>query len=88
MTHEDTIRELIYKSWHRGCKETDILLGFFAKSCVQNMSDETIALYKDFISEPDWDIYAWLTDGANPPEKYTNIINMIVEYHQNKRHQC
>ena len=85
MKNEDVIRELIYKSWHRGCKETDILLGFFAKDCIEKMSEEKIELYKEFIAEPDWDIYAWLTEGTQNPEKYTEIIKMILQYHQNKR---
>ena len=85
MNNADTIRELIYKSWHRGCKETDILLGFFAKDCIETMNETEIELYKEFIAQPDWDIYAWLTEGAKSPEKYTKIIAMILEYHQNKR---
>jgi antitoxin CptB len=85
MKNEDVIRELIYKSWHRGCKETDILLGFFAKDCVEKMNEKTLEVYKEFIAEPDWDIYAWLTNGAKCPQQYDQIVENIVEYHANKK---
>lgn len=81
----DIIRELIYKSWHRGCKETDILLGFFAKSCLANMNKDMLELYHKFILEPDWDIYSWLTENSCPPSEYVVIVNAILEYHQKTR---
>lgn len=84
MKNDDTIRELIYKSWHRGCKETDILLGFFAKDCIHTLEETTLEIYKSFIAEPDWDIYAWLTEGSTPPTKYEKIVGIILEYHRKK----
>ena len=35
-------KELIYKSTHRGCKETDILLGNFATSCIDSLTDSEL----------------------------------------------
>lgn len=83
---EDLLRELIHKSWHRGCKETDILLGYFSREILHNMNDEFLTLYKEFISEADWDIYAWLTNESNTPEKYKEMVSEIIKYHE-KLHQ-
>ncbi|MGL9725875.1 MAG: succinate dehydrogenase assembly factor 2, partial [Wolbachia sp.] len=30
-------RKLMYRSWHRGCKETDILLGYFALQYIDKL---------------------------------------------------
>lgn len=66
----DLRRQLIYRSWHRGCKETDMLLGDFAKSELEKFSEEELNLYQEFIAEDDWDIYAWLVGKLEIPEQY------------------
>ena len=77
----DFLRELIHKSWHRGCKETDILLGKFARNSLGEMSDEFLNVYNEFIYEADWDIYAWITQEQITPEKYTEIVNVVQQFH-------
>ena len=67
---ETRLKRLLYQSWHRGCKETDFLLGRFARARLSCMDDETIDLYEKFIEESDWDIYAWLTGSIEPPKHY------------------
>ena len=79
--NEDFLRELVHKSWHRGCKETDILLGYFARNNLHKMTNEFLAVYSQFIYEPDWDIYAWLTNEQNFPEKYSEIVSTIQKFH-------
>lgn len=79
--NEDFLRELLHKSWHRGCKETDILLGYFARNNLHKMTNEFLAVYSQFIYEPDWDIYAWLTNEQNFPEKYSEIVSTIQKFH-------
>ncbi len=78
---EDFLRELVHKSWHRGCKETDILLGHFARNDISNMDEEFLNTYSEFIYESDWDIYAWLTGEQISPEKYENIVIKIQDFH-------
>ena len=69
---------LIYKSWHRGSKETDILLGDFAKAEIYNLNDQELKIYTELIEENDWDIYEWiLNEKVEIPLKYTQIILKI-----------
>ena len=72
MTQDVTIKRLIYQSWHRGCKETDLILGKFAKAHLNNFTEEELQQYEDFISENDWDIYAGLTGKLPFPKKHQN----------------
>lgn len=84
MSNSERRKKLIYRSSHRGCKETDILLGDFAKSELPKMSEGELDLYQQFIEEDDWDIYAWLTGNLEPPEYYReNIITAIKEFKRN-----
>ncbi len=71
---ETRLKRLFYQSWHRGCKETDFLLGRFARAYLNNMSEEMLDLYEEFTQESDWDIYAWLTGAMEVPEKYAESL--------------
>jgi len=81
MIKEDLIRELVHKSWHRGCKETDILLGHFARNMLSKMSESFLETYKNLILEADWDIYAWLVGEADIPKKYNDVLIKIKKFH-------
>lgn len=75
------LKRLLYQSNHRGCKETDMILGEFAKVHLKDFTEEEIDLYEKFINESDYDIYAWLTNSKDLPEKYDNyLINMIKAF--------
>jgi antitoxin CptB len=78
---DEKVKRLIYQSWHRGCKETDLILGKFAKQNLANLSDEELSLYEEFIEENDWDIYAWITKKSPLPEKYHHpLIDRIMSF--------
>jgi antitoxin CptB len=75
------INLLIYRSWHRGCKETDILLGNFAKSEIQTLNERELEIYHDLLNEDDWDIYEWILSPASLfDEKYKDIIEKIRNF--------
>ena len=54
-----------YQSWHRGCRETDQILGPFCDAHIEAMDEDALSLYEQFLEEDDADIWAWLT-GAQP----------------------
>jgi succinate dehydrogenase flavin-adding protein (antitoxin of CptAB toxin-antitoxin module) len=82
MQQEILIKQLIYRSNHRGCKETDILLGKFFNSEFQNFSLEKLQLYSQFIEEDDMLIYDWILQKQKPDEKYLSLILEIQKFHQ------
>jgi antitoxin CptB len=78
MKNQELINMLIYRSWHRGSKETDILLGDFAKSQIHTLNEEELAVYTKLIEENDWDIYEWiLNEEITVPQEYASIITKI-----------
>ncbi len=57
------IRRIRYRSWHRGCKETDVILGNFADKALHLLkTDAQLDLYEALLDEQDVDIWNWLTD--------------------------
>lgn len=65
---EDNFRKkLLYRSLHRGCKETDLLLGKFATKNIQNMSQEDLLEWEKVLDQTDSDIVSWVIRGVDVP---------------------
>lgn len=80
MTKETRLKRLLYQSNHRGCKETDMILGNFATKYLYKLSDAEIDIYEQFINEKDWDIYAWVTGTQELPKEYNNeVVRKIIK---------
>ncbi len=61
------LKRLHYRSWHRGCKETDLVLGHYCTARLELMNDEELGRYEAFLDEDDADIWNWLTDKTACP---------------------
>ncbi len=75
------IKQLLYRSNHRGCKETDILLGRFFNQKNQDFSLQDLQLYDKFISEDDMLIYDWILGKITPSSQYEKLIIEIRQFH-------
>lgn len=74
-------KQLLYRSVHRGCKETDFLIGEFAKEKIISFDDKKLQLFADFIVEDDLLIYDWILAKHEVPQKYVAIIKEIRQFH-------
>ncbi|MFT6077117.1 MAG: antitoxin CptB [Myxococcota bacterium] len=80
-TKELIIKTALYRSMHRGCKETDILLGVFASKKINDFDDEKLNIYSDLILEDDVFIYDWILQKIPAPKKYEDLIVDIRQFH-------
>ncbi len=62
------LKRLHYRSWHRGCKETDLILGTFCNRRIAAMCEDELRCYEALLDEDDADIWAWLTDKTPCPK--------------------
>lgn len=75
LPHELWLKRLRYRSWHRGCKETDLVLGTFCDQQVTGMSEAELTRYEALLDEDDADIWNWLTDKeACPKAEYAPLL--------------
>ncbi len=63
-------RRALFRAWHRGMRETDILLGQFADAYLAKLDDAEMDDFEILLELPDRDILAWLTGETALPAEY------------------
>jgi antitoxin CptB len=63
-------RKLLFRCWHRGMREVDLIMGRFADAAVDALSDDELAEFERLIEVPDHDVLAWVTGEAAVPAAY------------------
>ncbi|MDP6567762.1 MAG: succinate dehydrogenase assembly factor 2 [Alphaproteobacteria bacterium] len=71
-------KRLRYRSWHRGTKELDLVLGQFAERHLAAMSELEMAQYEAILEEDEQDIYAWLARREPAPERHDNAVMKLI----------
>jgi antitoxin CptB len=80
---ENRIKRLYYQSWHRGCKETDLLLGRFANAALPTLNDSELDAYEALLAEEDSTIWKWFSNELPlAPEHNNRIWQLLVEINQ------
>lgn len=79
----NTRKRLIFRSWHRGTKEMDLLLGSFADKYVPGFDEGELQLYDDILQLSDPDLYNWITGQEQAP---ANVESSVFEKLKNHRY--
>jgi len=80
-------KRLKFRSWHRGTKEMDLLLGPFADACLDGFDATLLAEYEALLEQPEPDLYEWIMGRAVPPPdaRSTVLDRLIARYADNAR---
>lgn len=81
-THETRTRRLRMRSWRRGIKEMDMILGPFADRGFLGLSDGDWDVYEAILAENDQDLYQWFSGQITPPNQYIALIDLIMAAHR------
>jgi len=68
------LRRLRLRSWRRGIREMDLILGPFADAELAGFSEAELDAWERLLEEPDWDLYAWVAGQAEPPAEHGPMI--------------
>lgn len=73
------IKRLRMRSWRRGIKEMDLILGGFADNGLADLSDSELDLYDIMLEENDHDLYFWASGQGVIPEKYSTLLQHVMQ---------
>ena len=60
-------KRALFRAWHRGTREMDIIMGRFAEREMRGLSDEELVLFEHLLELPEPDLFGWLMGQAAPP---------------------
>ena len=76
-TEEIRRKRLRFRSWHRGTRELDLMLGRFADLHMDSLTAQQLDRYEELIDQPDPDIYRWICGSETPPAAHDNDVLML-----------
>ena len=59
---DDRRKRLLFRCWHRGTRELDLILGRFADAEIADLSDDELGQLERLLEVQDPDFYAAITD--------------------------
>lgn len=78
---DDRRKRLLFRCWHRGTREMDLILGRFADAEIAGLSDDDLLRLEALIELPDPDLYAALTgDMPLAPEYASPLYDRIKAF--------
>jgi antitoxin CptB len=69
---DDRRKRLLFRCWHRGTREMDLVLGRFADAEIAGLTDDELLQLERLIEVPDPDLYAALTGDASLAHEHAN----------------
>ena len=80
MTDRETrLKRLRIRSWRRGTKEMDLILGPFFDAHGGTLEGATLDLYEVLLAENDQDLYQWFSGQAAVPDRFAGLVDRIRE---------
>ena len=79
-TAEARLKRLAMRSWRRGMKEMDLVLGPYADAHLAAMSGDDLALYDLLLDENDQDLLPWVLGQSVAPAALAPMIARIGRF--------
>jgi antitoxin CptB len=71
-------KRLIFRSWHRGTRESDLILGSFAEAHLPAFDEAQLDRYEALLDCPDADLFDWITGRAIPPPAHDHEVTQLL----------
>jgi antitoxin CptB len=81
-------RRLLFRSWHRGTREADLIMGRFADANIGALTEAELDQYEHLLNALETELLAWLTGGSTvPPHHDTAMFRRVRDFHLQGRGQ-
>lgn len=79
-TAEARLKRMKMRSWRRGTKEMDLVLGPWADVHLAGLSGPELEEYELLLAENDQDLMAWILGSSTPPAVFAALLMRITGY--------
>ncbi len=78
-------RRTLYRAWHRGIREMDLIMGRFADREIGDLTNTELDDFELLIEVPDRDLFRWITGEDETPSNYdTAVFQRLKRFHDHK----
>lgn len=81
-TDEILLKRLRMRSWRRGTREMDLILGPYADMRLVALDRKSLDAYEDLLSENDHDLYLWISGVHQTPGRHDETVASIRLFHR------
>jgi antitoxin CptB len=83
-SRETRLKRLRMRSWRRGTREMDLILGPFADGPLAALDDAALDAYEALLGQADPDLYAWICGAAPPAEGggFSEMLERLRRFHR------
>ncbi|MBY0352720.1 succinate dehydrogenase assembly factor 2 [Tabrizicola sp.] len=83
-TAEARLKRMRMRSWRRGTKEMDLVLGPFADAHLADLTAAELAEYEALLAENDQDLMAWILGQTAPPAGLARLLARVSRFAQTR----
>jgi antitoxin CptB len=81
-------RKLLFRSWHRGMREMDLVMGRFADAEIGRLSEAELDEYERLVELPDGELLGWITGEQEIPAEHDGaVLRLLRAFHENAGRQ-
>jgi len=73
-------KRLLFRSWHRGTREADLLLGSFAERHLAEFTPAQLDRYEALLETEDADLLDWIAGRTPPPERESDVLRLLLAF--------
>lgn len=76
-------RKLLFRCWHRGMREMDLIMGRFADAAIEQLTSDELAEFEHLLEVPDRELLAWIIgEAAVPPDYDTALFRRLRDFNR------
>ena len=78
MDDDTRLRRIRFRAWHRGFREADLIIGPFADTRAQLLSDDQLDRLEALMEAADQDLYDWIVGRAPVPAAFDHDVMAML----------
>jgi antitoxin CptB len=71
-------KRLLYRAWHRGTREADLILGSFAEAQLAGFDAAQLDRFEALLECPDAELFDWINGRAAPPPEHEHDVTRLL----------
>ncbi len=79
-TAEARLKRMAMRSWRRGTKEMELVLGLYADASLAGMDAAKLDLYDSLLEENDQDLLPWVLGQVPAPPHLAELLAEIADF--------